>query len=162
VQLAIEAADGRVFQPWRQWITVLPAAVMGLAIVRCRTREGHDWTALGMLWSLVLTAAGVSYVAGWTNLALPYVIAITLCMGGLRIRHSASEALLAASGLTFGIFLLHPMLFDVWYYITAKIKLGSAFAIGTHGHAAAMALFAVVMSGAIVWILRKTPIRRFV
>ncbi|MFN5945423.1 MAG: acyltransferase family protein [Phycisphaerae bacterium] len=160
VQLAIEAADGRVFQPWRQWITVLPAAVMGLAIVRCRTREGHDRTSLGMLWSMVLTAAGVSYVAGWTNLALPYVIAITLCMGGLRIRHNASEALLAASGFTFGIFLLHPMLFDVWYYITAKIKLGSAFAIGTHGHAAAMVVFAVVMSGAIVWILRKTPIRR--
>lgn len=162
VQLAIEAADGRVFQPFRQWITVLPAAVIGVAIVRSRTREGLDWTALGMLWSVVLTASGASYVAGWTNLALPYVIAITLCLAGLRVRHSASEGLLATSGLTFGIFLIHPMLFDVWYFIAAKLKLGSHLEAGTHAHAAVMTAFAVLVGCAVVWVLRKTPVRRVV
>lgn len=154
--------EQKVYQPWMQWCTVLPAVIMGLAIVRARVRGGYDNVALAMLWSVVIAAAGLSYALGWTNLALPYAIAISLCMVGLFVRHAASDTLLTLSGLTFGIFLLHPILFDVWYFVTSKIKLGPTFAVGTHMHAAAMTLFAVTVSAAIVWMLRKTPLRRVV
>jgi hypothetical protein len=160
VQLNMEIPDGRVFQPWRQWVTVLPAAVIGLAIVRSRVGEVYDTVALGMLWSLIICAAGASHVLGWTNLSLPYALAISLCVVGLRLRHAASAGLLAASTLTFGVFLLHPMLFDVWYFVTAKIKPGPTFAVDTHAHAAAMTVFAVLCSAGAVWLLRKTPLRR--
>lgn len=160
VQLRIQAADGRVFQPWRQWVTVLPAGLIGLAVVRSRVGGEYDTVAMGMLWSLILTAAGISHVLGWTNLSLPYVLAISLCVIGLRIRHAASKGLLATSTLTFGIFLLHPMMFDIWYFVTAKVKIGSGLAVGTHAHAIAMTTFAVIASGVVVWILRKTPLRR--
>lgn len=160
VQLKIEATDGRVFQPWRQWITVLPAALIGLAIVRSRIRGQYDPVALGMLWSLIITAAGLSHVLGWTNLSLPYVLAISLCIIGLRLRHAAGKPLLAISTITFGIFLLHPIMFDVWYFVTAKVKLGPAMAVGTHLHAVAMTAFAVLASGLATWVLRKTILRR--
>lgn len=160
VQLKIQEADGRVYQPWRQWVTVLPAAVIGLAIVRSRVGEVYDTVALGMLWSLIICAAGASHVLGWTNLSIPYALAISLCVIGLRLRRAASAGLLAASTLTFVVFLLHPMLFDVWYFVTAKIKPGPALAIGTHGHAAAMTIFTVLFSAGAVWLLRKTPLRQ--
>jgi surface polysaccharide O-acyltransferase-like enzyme len=158
---AIELQRGVVYQPWRQWLTVVPAAMLGVALMCSRTREGAPiWSRLFIMWILIVIAASVSWLVGWRSLALPYVIATTLCLAGLSLRKPASKALLGASALTFGIFLVHPAVFDVWYFIAAKVRardvLGDEPAVA---FVLAKIAFTLIVSIAAVWLLRKTPAR---
>jgi hypothetical protein len=157
--LIAELNQGRSYQPLQQWLAVLPAVMMGLGIVRSRVAGAYDNVSLLVLWVATMAAAGVAFALGWSNLAGPYMLAISLCMLGLRIRTPASSALLAASSLTFGIFLLHLMAFDVWYFLVARLHWEKVLA-NSHAFAASMTVFAVVSSAVVTWMLRKTALRR--
>jgi surface polysaccharide O-acyltransferase-like enzyme len=157
-----ERATGQSFQPMKQWLRVVPVSAVGVAIVRARIGGKYDRTAIIAIGALMVVAAIICFASGWRDIAPAYALSIPLCLVGLHVRYSASDMLINVASLTLGVFLLHPMLFDVWYFITNRAGLLGLFPLKSDRNALAMSAFAILGSALIVVVLRRTPLRRFV
>lgn len=113
VPCSIWLADASLPQPFAQWVTVIPAACMGLVLnhLGARSRRAHF---IG--WMSVLLA-GLMVLAGRDTVALQYVIGIAAVLIALPFRLPASNFTRVLSETSFGIYLLHPLVFALVLYL---------------------------------------------
>jgi surface polysaccharide O-acyltransferase-like enzyme len=162
---ALESLQERgefIAQPWIQWVRVFPVILVGIAMVRGRVPGGYVRGLLPMLTIFMIIASGICLALDLKINAFQYAIAMVMCAIGFQVRHAASATLVAISTLTLGVFLIHPMVFDMWYFLAPRLHIDQAFPLGTQRQAIAMTAASVLLSALATWILRKTPLRRVV
>lgn len=113
VPCSIWLADLSLPQPFAQWVTVIPAACMGLVLSHLgpRSRRAHFFG-----WSSVAIAA-LMVMAGSETVALQYVIGISAVLLALALQVRASAASQVLAETSFGIYLLHPLVFALVLYL---------------------------------------------
>jgi surface polysaccharide O-acyltransferase-like enzyme len=104
---------GDVPQPFAQWITVLPAACLGLLLNALGSRS--LW-AHGIGWGSVGLALGIAILGG-PAMALPYAIGCGAVLLALALRVPATPFSRLLAETSFGIYLLHPLVCALVLYL---------------------------------------------
>ncbi len=140
-------------RPLPQWEFGLAAIPLGFAIGRCtmipsrRTQQ----ILLSMISIAILVTCVILMALGYATSVVPYTLGILLvCLAyGWRTHDNAIVAVLAP--LTFGVYLIHPL-----------IGYGLRQFIASEQHCTAFIGLTVCFSGLVTMALMKTPARRFV
>lgn len=140
-------------RPLPQWEFGLAAIPLGFAIGRCmmipsrRTQQ----VLLSMVSIAVLVTSVVLMVLGHAASVVPYALAILLVCLAYGWRTPDNGIVAALAPLTFGIYLIHPL-----------IGYGLRQFIASEQYCAAFVGLTVCASGLVTMVLMKTPARRFV
>jgi surface polysaccharide O-acyltransferase-like enzyme len=138
--------------PLPQWSFGLAAVSLGFAIGRCLVIGSHDARKLLLLAVALptLLACIILIWAGSASPAVPYGLAMALvCIAYVwPVRSDVFVA--AVAPLTFGIYLIHPLISFGLRHILAK------------QHCVIFIVLTACISGLVTFGLRKTPLRRFV
>jgi peptidoglycan/LPS O-acetylase OafA/YrhL len=141
-----------VTPPLAQWQFGLAALPLGFAIGRCLVIPSRE--TRNVLLSAIALVTVVLYVVlsarGRAEPVLPYTLAVVLvclaCLWQVRA-HTLTTAL---ASLTFGVYLIHPV---VAYALRQMLT--------ADGYGVAPVVLTACLSGLITWGLRQTPVRRF-
>jgi hypothetical protein len=115
-------ADLALPQPFAQWVTVIPAACMGLVLnyLGARSVKAHflGWVSIAI--------AVLMLVAGHDVIVLQYAIGIAavLCALAFQMRATSLSQVLAET--SFGVYLLHPLIFALVLYLPLERFLDAA------------------------------------
>jgi len=142
-----------LMEPLPQWEFGLAAIPLGFAVGKCMTIPSRQVQGLLLLMVSGTTLAGCAILSslGFTGLAVPYGLAMALVCLAYGWQAKANGLIAALASLTFGIYLIHPLVIH-----------GSKLLITPgQSHAAFIALTAGI-SGLITLGLMRTPLRRFV
>jgi surface polysaccharide O-acyltransferase-like enzyme len=150
---AIGLSSCRWMRPLPQWEFGLAAVPLGFAIGRSlMVPSRRTQQVLLSIISLTTLATSVVLIAlGHAESAIPYALGILLvCLAyGWRTNDSVVGAALAP--LTFGVYLIHPL-----------INYGLRQFITSEQHCAAFIGLTVCLSGLVTMAMMRTPARRFV
>jgi surface polysaccharide O-acyltransferase-like enzyme len=106
-------ADLGLPQPFAQWVTVFPAACMGLVLnqLGLRSLRAHflGWVSVAIAVLMV--------IAGRDAVVLQYAIGISAILTALSIQLPATMLGRVLSEASFGIYLLHPLVFALVLYL---------------------------------------------
>lgn len=113
VPCSIWLADAGLGQPFAQWVTVIPAACLGLVLNHLgpRSLRAHffGWVSVAIA---VLMA-----VAGRDTVALQYAIGISAVLCALAFQIRATSFSRTLSEMSFGVYLMHPLIFALVLYL---------------------------------------------
>lgn len=144
--------------PFEQWLFSVPSVLLGFVIGRCCALLRERAAAQLSLGSLALAAAALALCAFEPDAARHlsrFVLAFGLISAALWLPERKWAVGAAARPLLLGVYILHPVLYQ--YLLDAALwKLG----LGRAGWARVAA--GVGASALCVWLLRRTPLRRFV
>lgn len=94
-------------QPFAQWVTVIPAACMGLVLNHFgpRSRQAHfvGWGSISIAVFMVM--------AGRDTVALQYALGLSAVLLALAVQIRATPVSRLLSEISFGIYLMHPLIF---------------------------------------------------
>jgi hypothetical protein len=138
--------------PLTQWVFAGPSVVLGLGLgIGLRTEGASRYRWMGMLTLALLVACIVCVHWGLTDLPEPYLAGGLACVAATLVRGNTGRATAYVSGLTYGVYLVHPLV------RTMCIR------VGVLPERNAMAAVVIVMlSFTFVAVLRASPLRRFV
>ena len=136
--------------PLAQWILALPAVPMGLVFFR-PPGQAHRAATLTLCCAILLLAveAGVGFTTR-SALAIPYFAATCACGIGWLLSGPAGALGQFAGRLSFGIYLLHPMMM----LILARLL--------HHGLRSSDVLIVIPLTIVVVVGLLQTPVRRVI
>jgi peptidoglycan/LPS O-acetylase OafA/YrhL len=141
-----------VTPPLAQWQFGLAALPLGFAIGRCLMVPSRDMQRV-LLFAIALVVTSLYLVLraqGRAGLVTPYVLGVGLVCLAYTWQAKASTFITALASLTFGVYLIHPI-----------VAYGTRQILTANRHAAASILLTAGISGLITWGLMKTPVRRF-
>ncbi len=147
---AVDLAGRAAAPPLPQWEFGLAALPLGLAVGRslaAPTRRGQ----VGLLSLVSGATLGVSTLLislGWRSTLVPYSLAIMLVCLAYLVPVSNNALISAAAPLTFGIYLIHPL-----------VLYGLNHSFLAHGHFTVTVLLTTCVAGAVTWALTKTPLK---
>ncbi len=138
--------------PWAQWAFSAPAIPLGFAIGRCQTARDEQTRRL----SLLVVALGGALacltlcLTGHASPGVPYGIAAILVPLAYLLPGRQGLLTAWATPLTFGIYLLHPLVdYAVRHVISAEVRTEP------------LAVSVFCLSAALTWALMQTPLKRF-
>ena len=99
--------------PFAQWVTVVPAAFMGIALQFYRT---HALAVLALGWVSVV-AAYVLAVCGLGTVALQYAIGVGAVLIAYMIQTRPTGLSDFFAKVSFGVYLIHPLIFASVLYL---------------------------------------------
>jgi hypothetical protein len=99
--------------PFAQWVTVVPAAFMGIAL---QFFKAKPIPVLAVGWASVV-AAYVLAVCGLGTVALQYAIGVGAVLIGFMIQIRTSSLSEFFSKVSFGVYLIHPLIFASVLYL---------------------------------------------
>lgn len=113
VPCSIWLTDIALPQPFAQWVTVIPAACMGMVlnVLGPRSMRAHFFGWVSVSIALLMVVAGREVVA------LQYVIGISAVLMALAIRVRATWISQTLSEISFGVYLVHPLVFALVLYL---------------------------------------------
>ena len=139
--------------PLPQWEFGLAAIPLGLAVGRSLAIPSRrvQMLLLSIICATTLATCAILTSVHLDSSAIPYGLAIMLvCLAyGWQVNGNAFIA--AVAPLTFGIYLLHPL-----------VMYGLPHFFAAQGHYAAFIALTACISGVVTWGLMQTPLRRFV
>jgi len=138
--------------PFAQWVFAIPAVLLGLAVGPL-AHEGAERWPRGMLIGLgvaVLIVCAVLHAAGLKALTVPYAISVPLVIGAFLLRARAGAWAIAAGSLTYGIYILHPLIGGVLTFAGLK---DSPWLLRV--------VVVFLVSAGVTAVLKMTPVRRF-
>lgn len=140
-------------RPLPQWEFGLAAIPLGFAIGRCMMISSRrmQYVLLSMISIAVLVTSVVLMALGHATSVVPYALAILLVCLAYGWRTHDNVIVAALVPLTFGIYLVHPL-----------IGYGLGQLIPSEQHCAAFIGLTVCLSGLVTMVLMKTPARRFI
>lgn len=140
-------------RPLPQWEFGLAAIPLGFAIGRCTMipSKRRRQVLLSMISFGILVTSTVLMVLGHATSVVPYTVAILLVCLAYGWRTQDNTIIAAFAPLTFGVYLIHPL-----------IGYGLRQFIASEQHCAAFIGLTVCFSGLATMALMKTPVRRFV
>jgi hypothetical protein len=154
------AAHGRACAtpPLPQWEFGLATVPLGLAVGRALSvpsRRAQVWLLL-MIAGATLGASALLISLGLRSTSVPYSLAVVLvCLAYLwPVRSNAFIS--AVAPLTFGIYLIHPL---VIYGLKHSLMRSGAAGVLADGHYAVAIILTTCLAGAVTWALTKTPLR---
>lgn len=144
--------------PLAEWEFGLAALPLGLAVGRSLAVPSRR-AQVRLLLLITGATVGVSALLisrGLYSTLVPYSLAMALvCLAYLwPVRSNAF--IRAVAPLTFGIYLLHPL---VMYGLKYSLMRSGAAGLLAGGHYAVAILLTACLAGAVTWILTKTPLR---
>ncbi len=139
--------------PWPQWLRVVPAVFLGLAVGTVTRRlSGRELAVV----AAAVAAAGVAAAAALGDeLPARYAVAIVLVASATRWRSRPPRWLAEAAGLGMGVYLVHIAVYRVVYAATHRLPTPDP-------SPTVLALMVVALSFAAAWGLSRTPLKRFV
>ncbi|MEN6576430.1 MAG: acyltransferase [Phycisphaerales bacterium] len=142
----------RMLQPLAQWEFGLAAIPLGLAIGRCLMIPSQNLrkTLLAGIALAVLVESQILRVLDVGATATPYGIGTMLVCIAYCLEIKGSDFVLSLAPLTFGIYLIHPL-----------VIYGLQHSLPLTGHYGLFMLLAVCISALITLVLMRTPVRRF-
>lgn len=122
VPCSIWLADIALPAPFAQWVTVIPAACMGLVLSHLgpRSTRAHFFGWCSVAIALLMVVAGAEAVA------LQYVIGISVTLLALALKTRSGGVGRFLAETSFGIYLLHPLVFAVVLYLPLDSLAGQA------------------------------------
>lgn len=150
---AIVSPSYRWMRPLPQWEFGLAAVPLGFAIGRCllipsrRTQQ----LLLSTIGLATLAVSAALMALGHTASAVPYALGTVLVCLAYARRANDSAIVAALAPLTFGVYLIHPLI----NYVLRQL-------IASEQHYGAFIGLTVCFSGLVTMLLMKTPVRRFV
>jgi peptidoglycan/LPS O-acetylase OafA/YrhL len=148
-------APGRLIAvPFAQWAFGLPAVLLGLAIGPLALHGsdeggGRRWLLMG-LGSVVTVFCVALEWFGLTALAVPYAIGVALVVSCLLLQGKAGPWAALAGSLTYGIYILHPLIGGLLTFTGLKTSVWWS----------SVAMVLVISTG-VTALLRRTPLRVF-
>ncbi len=139
--------------PWPQWIFAAAIIPLGFGIGKCltipclRTQRRY----LASICAIVLAVCALLYVQNLVALSLPYGIAIAAVCLAYSCSGSENSFVATVAPLTFGIYLLHPL-----------VAYGLRLILIPETYFPAFVGLTACISGLITWILARTRLRTFV
>ncbi len=150
---AVDMSHHAWIRPLPQWEFGLATIPLGVAIGKCLMSPSRQIRnlLLSMVCGATLAGCAVLVLLGLAESAIPYALAVALvCLAcGWQMKNHAFIAALAP--LTFGIYLIHPMVIHGFRPFFAPAQNYPVFILLTAG-----------ISGLITLALLRTPLRRFV
>ena len=148
---AIHLETGRTPAPLAQWEFGLAALPLGFALGRCHYLPTiRSQRLFFLLMCLVISATCLLLTTwGYGELAVPYGLGFALVCGAYVWPGRADVLTLAIAPLTFGVYLIHPLVAHV---------LGRLLPAGMN--CALFVALTATLSGLIAWVLRETPGRK--
>jgi surface polysaccharide O-acyltransferase-like enzyme len=146
--------------PFEQWLFSVPSLLLGFVIgrscgeLRVRERIGACLT-LGCVVFAAATLALWPLAPEGARLALRYLLAFTLLSAALWLPEREYALAARLRPLLLGVYILHPMLYE--HLVDAVLWRAGVGRIGWLRVCAG-----VGVSAGCVWLLRRTPLRRFV
>ncbi|MEJ2704092.1 MAG: acyltransferase [Sedimentisphaerales bacterium] len=141
--------------PSPQWIFALPAIPLGFSIGRVYSSFGGQVRRQRLLYLCIVVAVEVVCVTmlcfHYVQLIIPYGIAIVFVCVAFLGKARCSETLLKLSSVTFGIYLIHPLIGSIFDFS----GLCTAYPFVT-----ITTIF--IVSALIIMVLQKTPLKQFV
>lgn len=135
--------------PLGQWAFACPAVFMGFAVGRAPTQPVPHRIYLIGLFSSIATGCLVAWALGWNQMATPMLSGSIGLILASMLRTSAGPLLAWLSGLSFGVYLVHPL------FALAILKSD----LDQHRLVAAAVISILSMAASVV--LRRTPLRDF-
>jgi len=142
-----------LMMPLAQWGFGLAAVPLGFAIGRCMTIPSHDVqrSLLCVIALVMLVMCTVLNMTGYAALSVPYELATVLVCAAYAWPSGGNAFVATVAPLTFGIYLIHPL-----------VGYGLKQFIAADQHYLAFIVLTVCMSGVVTLGLTKTPLKRFV
>lgn len=139
--------------PVPQWNFGLAAVSLGFAIGRCLAIPSRNTRRLllSIIAAATLPECIILNSAGFAGLAIPYGLAIVLVCAAYAWEASGDAFVTAVAPLTFGIYLIHPL-----------IGIGLQHVLVASRYPAAFILLTAAISGLATLILTRTPLKRYV
>jgi peptidoglycan/LPS O-acetylase OafA/YrhL len=139
--------------PLPQWGFGMAAIPLGLAVGRSLAIPARrvQMLLLSCVSAITLGAAAILVALDLDSSAVPYGLGVMLVCLAYSWQVNDNGFIAAVAPLTFGIYLLHPLVIR---------GLGSL--LPPDGHYAAFIALTTSISGAATWVLMQTPLRRFV
>ena len=143
------ALDGGVFpRPFQQWTNALPGIALAGALASLDPRDPRGRRLIAFAAFIAVAVFVPMHLAG-EHLAYFLMFALPLATIAWSVRAPASRTLVTAGKLTYGVYLIHPLV--IWE-LTRWIPRDSLLAL----------IAVATVSFGLVAILVKTPLRRFV
>jgi peptidoglycan/LPS O-acetylase OafA/YrhL len=136
-------------EPFGQWRSVMPGVALGGCLGCLAPSERSNWPKLAVAASVVAATLIVAIVLGYWMTALPLLVGLLPTVIAWGTGRSRDQRLFALSGLSFGIYLVHPF-FSRLFHGQLESSPWTLFA--------ATSLASLVF----VFVLQRTPLRRFV
>jgi surface polysaccharide O-acyltransferase-like enzyme len=142
----------KVISPFPQWGFGLTAIPLGFAVGRCLAipARGVRKVLLASISLIVLIECLILQSFGFGVIVIPYAIATAAVSIAYGWEMRRSTFLAALAPLTFGVYLIHPMVAYVLYH---------SFVPRSH-YGISIALTACI-SALVTYVLMKTPVKRF-
>jgi surface polysaccharide O-acyltransferase-like enzyme len=155
---AAHLAGRALTPPLPQWEFGLATIPLGLAVGRSLavpSRRAQAWLLLMIAGATVGVSALLTSL-GFRSMAVPYSLAVVLvCLAYLwPVRSNAFIS--AVAPLTFGIYLIHPL---VIYGLEHSLTRSGAAGVLANGHYGVAIILTTCLAGAVTWGLTKTPLR---
>jgi peptidoglycan/LPS O-acetylase OafA/YrhL len=139
--------------PLPQWEFGLAAIPLGLAVGRSLAIPSRRvrMSLLSMICAATLATCAILTSFHLDSSAIPYGLAMVLVCLACGWQVNSNGFIAAVAPLTFGIYLLHPL-----------VMYGLPHFFAAQGHYIAFIALTACISGVVTWGLMQTPLRRFV
>ena len=137
--------------PWSQWTHALPAVFIGASIGYISgTNSGKKSAIFLLLFSFIVSCVSLLIIhIGYKGVGVPYLIGTALTGIAFIYNLPRSDILADISGLSFGIYLTHPLIYLLVIKFM-KIQLPPTGYIIT---------LVFILSGLLTMCIKKTPLR---
>lgn len=136
--------------PWAQWLFVMPAVVVGMALAATTIGAGVLPQRLLIVWALVVIGAVSAHIAIERSFGVPYIVGVTGVVVAWTIRSPASGILRRFAAMSFGVYLIHPLVTAVMIRCVSNLD------------RKVFALLVWVVSCLLIGMIRRTRLRVFV
>ncbi len=155
---AVDMAGRALPPPLPQWEFGLATIPLGLAIGRSLAVPSRraQVRLLLMIAGATVGASALLTSLGFRSMAVPYSLAVVLVCLAYLWPVKSNGFLSAVAPLTFGIYLIHPL---VIYGLKHSLMRSGAAGVLAEGHYAVAIILTTCLAGAVTWGLTKTPLR---
>ncbi len=125
-------SEEKLIYPYRDWVRMLPAAMMGLALARIPLGGRGARAPLMIVWVITMGGALLATALGWSDVPSRYFATCTLVCVAWCVPIAAPRWVLLVSQLTFGVYLSHMGMLYLSYFLAARAGLPvNAWAAGS-------------------------------
>lgn len=135
--------------PFNQWLFLFPAIPIGLFFsqkIKSTKVTYKYYFGLGFL----IICCIIPFLLNWKGLAIYYLIAIIGCFFAFMFEKPANKLIVKVSSLTYGIYLIHPLIITIFVLLGIRNK---SFEI---------IIISFMTSLFITYIIQKTPFKKFI
>ena len=136
--------------PLSQWVFIIPAIPIGMVLASTSMGKRNSFFILLVFFALMAITSYILSIKGYDGLIIPYLVGTAGCIVAWTIRSRNNRSINRLSKLSFGIYLIHPMLLAALHIRYPNLS------------DIVLVFLLYGSSMAVTWVIHRTPLRIFV